>query len=182
MTTLQVHARQFAHALHSRVVTADCVHSFLVLAADPLHAFMAILHERCDRICPAVGVEERSTNVVACAAQHNGFDCGVWTLYALYTRVLKRAVQQQPEGLFHDMDLKTPSHALQFRCICPCPFSFLCYARITMCLCALFSPLHQKLLCCAHNTLSRSCEPTPRICATGQPTPSIFCYARISMC
>ena len=94
------------------------IHSFPTSPAAPLHAFLAILHVRCAGICPGISPEERSTNVISTDAQQNGYDCGVWTLYALHTRVLKRAVQQQSERLFQDMDLKTSSDALKFRCIC----------------------------------------------------------------
>ncbi len=86
--------------------------------AAPRYAFLAILHECCAGICPAASPQERSTNVISSDAQQNSYACGVWTLYALHTRILKRDVKKKTERLFQDMDLKTPSDALKFRCMC----------------------------------------------------------------
>ena len=94
------------------------IHSFPTSPAAPLHVFLEILHERCAVICPAASPEERSTNVISTDTQQNSYDCGVLTLYALHTRVLKCAGQHQPERLFQDMDLKTTSDYLKLRCIC----------------------------------------------------------------
>ena len=48
-------------------------------------------------------------------AQQNSFDCGVWTCYAMYHRVLQRATEQEPANIFRDMNLKTPEDARRFR-------------------------------------------------------------------
>ena len=82
---------------------------------EPLLALLVVMHERCDGMvachCPCAG----RVLVVRQAAQLNGCDCGVWTLYALYWRCLKRAIKQDKRHLFADMGMKDPNDALMFR-------------------------------------------------------------------
>jgi hypothetical protein len=57
-----------------------------------------------------------SVTVHAQNAQINGFDCGLWTLCALYTRALRRtASKSKPQLIFDDMFWNTPHDTLQFR-------------------------------------------------------------------
>jgi hypothetical protein len=81
---------------------------------EPLLALLVVMHERCDGMvachCPCAG----RVLVVRQAAQLNGCDCGVWTLYALYWRCLRRAIKQDKRHLFADMGMKDPNDALMF--------------------------------------------------------------------
>ena len=58
----------------------------------------------------------RTITVVNHETQNNSCDYGVWMLYALYTRCLKKAAAQDPVRLFIDMDMKTPKDDTEFRC------------------------------------------------------------------
>jgi hypothetical protein len=92
-------------------------HFFLTVPGlpEPLLALLVVMHERCDVLvachCPCAA----RVLVVRQTAQLNGSDCGVWTLYALYWRCLKRAIKQDKRRLFADMAMKDPNDALQFR-------------------------------------------------------------------
>ena len=72
------------------------------------------MKDRCDGMI--VSMVTASVTVHAQSAQINGFDCGLWTLCALYTRALRRpAYKSKPQLIFDDMFLKTPHDALHFR-------------------------------------------------------------------
>jgi hypothetical protein len=75
------------------------------------------MHSRYDGMAQPHFTSAGKVVVVRADAQQNGFDCGVWTLYALYYRSMKRATKQKKADLFSDMDMRTPQHALLFRFI-----------------------------------------------------------------
>ena len=50
--------------------------------------------------------------VVKMDAQQNGHDCGVWTTYVIYWRVLKEVIKQEPVNIFQDLDLWSPHQTL----------------------------------------------------------------------
>lgn len=83
--------------------------------AEPLLALLVVMHERCHGLVVPQCASAGHVVVVRQAAQQNGFDCGVWTLYTLYWRSLKRAIKQDKRRLFADMNMKGPIDALQFR-------------------------------------------------------------------
>lgn len=93
-------------------------HSRCVLPAAPLQALLVVLHKRCVGLCqsPTIDNTKRMPPSIHNAdAQQNGFDCGVWTCYAMYHRALQRATVQDPADIFKDMNMKTPQDAKRFR-------------------------------------------------------------------
>jgi hypothetical protein len=89
-----------------------------VLPVAPLQALLVVLHKRCVGLCqpPAINNTKRMLPSIHNAdAQQNGFDCGVWTSYAMYHRALQQATDQDPADIFKDMNMKTPQDAKRFR-------------------------------------------------------------------
>ena len=81
--------------------------------AAPLVDLLDVEQARCHGIRQGEGISR--VQVVKADIQENGHDCGVWAMYALYTRVWKRAIQYARPALFKNMDMTCPRDALNFR-------------------------------------------------------------------
>ena len=91
-------------------------HSILdTSASTPLQTLLTSMHTHCSGLCETHSTSPAKESVVRMDVQQNGHDCGVWSLYALYSRALKRATKQQPARIFQDMDMRSPVDTLCFR-------------------------------------------------------------------
>ena len=93
-------------------------HSRSELPTAPLQALLVVLHKRCVGLCRSHAIDDTKRtppSIHNANAQQNGFDCGVWTCYAMYHRALQRSTVQDPADIFKDMNMKTPQDAKLFR-------------------------------------------------------------------
>jgi hypothetical protein len=93
-------------------------HSRSELPTAPLQALLVVLHKRCVGLCRSRTIDDTESmppSIHNANAQQNGFDCGVWTCYAMYHRALQRSTVQDPADIFKDMNMKTPQDAKLFR-------------------------------------------------------------------
>ena len=93
-------------------------HSRSQLPTAPLQALLVVLHKRCVGLCRSRTIDDTERmppSIHNANAQQNGFDCGVWTCYAMYHRALQRSTVQDPADIFKDMNMKTPQDAKLFR-------------------------------------------------------------------
>ena len=93
-------------------------HSRSELPTAPLQALLVVLHKRCVGLCLSHAIDDTKRtppSIHNANAQQNGFDCGVWTCYAMYHRALQRSTVQDPADIFKDMNMKTPQDAKLFR-------------------------------------------------------------------
>ena len=133
----------------------------------------------------STGIPWRTTTitVVKQNTQHTGFDCGVWTLYVMYWRMIKRSTLQDPHTLFADMDLKDQIGDTQFRyligacvilvCLYSCWSSVHTYFLLyDPCLVFLSPVFTQSVRCIASFPLPQSSHPVPCSCSIRSCTTS----------
>ena len=83
----------------------------------PLLSLLQQMPDHCSGLCATEAKSSPKVTVVRMDAQQNGYDCGVWTLYALHTRVLRTVTKQDPDNIFQDMHMQSPVQTLSFRCV-----------------------------------------------------------------
>ena len=106
------------HCLSSVLSPFTCLHCQFIRFRRLLqhHCMLSWQFCTCVTLASDLGYHPRNTQQMSSAPTLNRMV--TTAVCGLHTRVLKRTVQKQPARLFQDMDLKTPSDALKFRCIC----------------------------------------------------------------